>query len=202
MTRLTVIIVVALMTAGCLREQPSRKPPVHLVLNMDNQEKVKPQSESGFYADGLAMLQPVDGTVPRGMLRLDSSVYYEGKNADGSLVEKSPLTTTMELLERGQQRFNIFCAPCHSRVGNGQGAVVKRGMLPPPSFHEQRLIDTADGHFFDVITNGVRNMPPYKYQIPVHDRWAIIAYVRALQLSQNATEKGLPPEELDALKRQ
>jgi hypothetical protein len=173
---------------------PSEKPPIHLVQNMDDQPKVKPQSESGFYADGLAMRLPVEGTVARGMLRPDSSFFYEGRDNEGRLVAESPLITTMELLERGRGRFDIYCAPCHGRAGNGVSTVVKRGMLAPPSFHEQRLRDTADGHFFDVMTNGVRNMPPYKYQIPAEDRWAIVAYIRALQRSQNASEKDLPSD--------
>ena len=194
MKGLLIIFALGLMAVGCSRQMPSEKPPIHLVQNMDDQAKVKPQSESGFYADGLAMRPPVEGTVARGMLRLDSSFFFTGKDNNGRLVEKSPLVTTMELLDRGRGRFNIFCAPCHGRVGNGVSTVVKRGMLAPPSFHEQRLRDTADGHFFDVMTNGVRNMPPYKYQIPAEDRWAIIAYIRALQRSQNASEKDLPAD--------
>jgi cytochrome c len=167
---------------------------VHLVQNMDDQPRYKAQSESRFFADGLSMREPIEGTVPRGWLRLDSSVYYEGKDAGGNLVEKSPLIATMELLERGRQRYDIYCAPCHGRVGDAKSTVVKQGMLAPPSFHEQRLRDTADGHFYEVITDGVRNMPPYRYQIPVKDRWAIVAYVRALQRSQNATENDVPSE--------
>lgn len=98
----------------------------------------------------------------------------------------------MQLLQRGQERFNIYCSPCHGKTGDGKGIIVQRGMLPPPSFHEARLLQAPDGHFFDVISNGIRNMPTYRHQIPVSDRWAIVAYLRALQRSQNATINDIP----------
>jgi hypothetical protein len=116
-------------------------------------------------------------------------------------IDYFPLTVTAEVLDRGQQRFNIFCAPCHSRFGDGQGMIVKRGFRAPPSFHIDRLRTAPVGHFFDVITNGFGAMPDYAQQVSARDRWAIIAYIRALQLSQNATLADVPPDkraELDA----
>ena len=177
--------------AGCLQETPSEKPPVHLNPNMDDQPKYEAMEESQFWTDQASMRKPVAGTLARGHLHEDR-IYYEGKNDDGSLVKKSPLKMTEDLLKRGQERFNIFCSPCHGRTGDGQGIVIKKGFLPPPSFHIDRLRQVEDGHIFDVITHGLRNMPSYQYQVPVADRWAIIAYIRALQRSQHATAKDVP----------
>jgi len=188
-----VIFFATLALVGCTRHQTSEKPPVHLQQNMMNQPKVKPQAESRYFADGLAMLEPVEGTVARGWLRQDSA-YYFGKS-DGRLVRIAPVPMTLERLHRGRQRFDIYCSPCHGRIGTGQSIMVKRGLPAPPSFHEQRLREIEDGHFFDVMTNGLKNMPPYKYQIPVDDRWSIVGYVRALQRSQNATIEDVPPAE-------
>jgi mono/diheme cytochrome c family protein len=187
------VISLAMLTlVGCTRHQPSDKPPVHPVQNMYEQPKYKAQSESRFFEDGLSMRPPVEGSVARGWLRGDSA-YYFGRNGD-KLVATAPVVMTMERLQRGRQRFDIYCSPCHGRIGTGQGIMAKKGMQAPPSFHEQRLRDVEDGHIFDVITNGLRNMPPYKYQIPVDDRWSIVGYVRALQRSQNATLKDVPPD--------
>ena len=193
MTRLLIIAMLGLALAGCSRHQPSDQPPVHIVQNMDDQPKVKAQAESRFYADGLAMREPVEGTVARGWLRADSSFYYDGRDTDSVLVAKAPVEMTLARLQRGRQRYDIYCAPCHGRVGNSLSIMVKKGMLPPPSFHEQRLRDIQDGHIFEVISNGLRNMPPYKYQIPVDERWSIVGYVRALQRSHNATINDVPP---------
>ncbi len=177
---LAVAVLSAGLLSGCGRGETFEDPPIHLVPNMDEQPKYKTQSESRFYADGLAMREPVEGTVARGWLREDVA-FFTGKHENGRLVQENPLTVNAELLARGKGRFGIFCAPCHGSIGDGNSKVVEKGMLRPPNFHLQRLRDTADGHFFDVITNGVRNMPPYKYQIPVEDRWAIVGYLRALQ---------------------
>lgn len=123
------------------------------------------------------------------------------KSAGQQDIDYFPLTVTAEVLDRGQQRFNVFCAPCHSRLGDGQGMIVKRGFRAPPSFHIDRLRTAPVGHFFDVITNGFGAMPDYAQQVSPRDRWAIIAYIRALQLSQNATLGDVPTDkrsELDA----
>lgn len=180
--------------AGCYRGQPSEKPPIHLNPNMDSQGKYKPMGESEFFEDRSTMRTPPAGTVARGELRANT-VLYAGKHADGSLVTTSPLSVTMPLLKRGQERFNIYCAPCHGGAGDGQGIITKYNYpIPPTNLHEQRLRDAADGHFFDVISNGIRNMPSYAHQIAVEDRWAIVSYVRALQLTQNATLADIPED--------
>jgi len=160
---------------------------------MDTQPKYRAQAESRFFADGAAMRMPVPGTVARGQAREDSARFY-GLDADGKPVGSVPVPITRPLLERGRERFDIFCAPCHSRLGDGRGIMVTRGYIPPPTFHSERLRGIEDGHLFGVITNGVRNMPAYRYQVPVPDRWAIVAYLRALQRSQNATRDDVPPE--------
>ena len=188
-----------ILMIGCYRGSPSEDPPIHLNPNMDNQPKYKAQAESEFFEDGATMRMPVAGTVAWGDLRADQS-YYLGKNADGSPVIKIPVEITFDLLKRGQERYDIYCAPCHGRTGAGQGIVIKKGFLPPPSFHLDRLREAPDGHLYDVITNGIRNMPPYKHQVQVHDRWAIVAYIRALQRSQNARISDIPEEMINQLK--
>ena len=159
---------------------------------MYDQPKYKTLGESGFYADRRASRPLPEGTVARGWLRSDARLS-EGK--DGRvLVTTLPMPLTRELLLRGRERFNIFCAPCHDRAGGGRGMVVRRGYQPPPSLHIERLRDAPVGHFFDVMTNGLGAMPDYASQIPVEDRWAIAAYVKALQLSQYAPASDVPPE--------
>jgi hypothetical protein len=189
-------VLASLVAGGCYRGRPSSKAPIHLNPNMDDQPKYEAQEEDDFFANDAAMRVPPPGTVARGELRADV-VYYTGMTSDGKPVKKNPVKITMPLLERGRERFNIYCSPCHSRVGDGQGIVVKRGYVPPPTFHSDRLRNIEDGHIFDVITHGLRNMPSYAAQVPVSDRWAIIAYFRALQRSQDATEADIPVEMRD-----
>lgn len=191
MKRTILVIAIALIAAGCVREMPKDEPGFRLETNMFRQPRYEAQDASEFFPDGSAMRMPVEGTIARGELHEDV-VYYTGITATGDTVAQSPVPTTMTELLRGQERFNIYCSPCHGRTGDGQGMVVKRGLLPPPNFTEDRLLTAPDGHIFNVITNGIRNMPPYKYQIPVADRWAIIAYFRALQRSQHATPNDVP----------
>lgn len=183
-----------LVSGGCYRGKPSKVPPIHINPNMDDQPRFNAQKASDFFEDGRAMRDLIEGTLPRGFLREDV-VYYTGKDASGKLVKKSPVAPTMEILKRGQERFNIYCSPCHSRLGDGKGMVVQRGMFPPPTYHQARIRDIEDGHIFDVITNGIRNMPSYRSQIPVSDRWAIVNYLRVLQRSQNAKLKDIPESE-------
>jgi mono/diheme cytochrome c family protein len=173
---------------------PKEKPPIHLIHNMDTQDKYKPQRESNFFEDGLTMRPLVEGTVARGDLREDDA-YYRGENADGTELQNSPVTFTRDVLERGQERYGIYCTPCHGSVGDGQGIIMKyKYPIPPTSFHIERIQNVTDGYIYKVISNGVRNMPSYKEQIPVADRWAIVGYVRALQLSQNATAADVPDD--------
>jgi hypothetical protein len=194
-----ILLAIALVLAGCFRGTPSDKPPIHLNPNMDDQDRYNPQAKSTFFADHRTMRMPVDGTVARGELFADDAVY-RGVDEKGNYIKTIPLEVTHEFMLRGQQRYNIYCSPCHSRAGDGKGIVVKRGFLPPPDFHQEKVINFADGYIYDVITNGVRNMPDYKKQIPVQDRWAIVAYVRALQRTQNATAKDIPEDKLNELK--
>jgi mono/diheme cytochrome c family protein len=159
---------------------------------MYDQPKYKPLAESRFYDDKRSSRPLPDGTVARGWLKADQA-FYEGKQGK-ELVAKLPMPLTAELLARGQERFNIYCSPCHDRTGSGRGMVVRRGYQPPPSFHIDRLRDAPVGHFFDVMTNGLGAMPDYAAQIEVSDRWAITAYVKALQLSQNAPLSDVPAD--------
>ncbi len=197
---LPLIALLVLVTGfmGCYQGMPSKKPPIHINPNMDDQPKYQTQAESKFFANGQAMRMPVEGTIARGSLH-DDVVYFTGKDARGKLVKTAPVAPTLEVLQRGQDRFNIFCSPCHGRLGDGAGMVVKRGMFPPPTYHQERIRNLEDGHIFDVITNGIRNMPSYKSQVPVADRWAIVNYVRALQRSQNAQAKDVPAGVKDSI---
>jgi mono/diheme cytochrome c family protein len=160
---------------------------------MYDQPRYKPLGKSDFFADDRQARPLVEGTVARGTLREDSRLYT-GKTGNAALVTVYPLPVTRERIERGHQRYDIYCAPCHDRTGSGNGMVVQRGYRPPPSFHIDRLRQVAIGHFYDVITNGFGAMPDYAAQIPPEDRWAIVAYVRALQLSQNAALADVPPD--------
>ncbi len=161
-------------------------------LDMQVQPKENPLSKSDFYADQRSERPPVEGTVARDELDADT-YFYTGKigNNPGDVM---PFPVTMEVLDSGRERFNIFCAPCHSRLGDGNGFVPSRGFArKPPSFHIARLEKAPFGYFFDVMTNGFGVMPDYASQIPPRDRWNIVAYIRALQLSQNATMSDVPP---------
>ena len=159
---------------------------------MADQPKYKPLQKSTFFGDDRSARPLPPGTVARGHLNADER-YYTGKSG-GEPVTALPVPLTRELLARGQERFNIFCAPCHDRTGSGQGMIVRRGFRQPPSYHIDRLRQAPIGHFFDVITNGFGAMLEYSAQVPPADRWAIAAYIRALQLSQNATLADVPPE--------
>lgn len=159
---------------------------------MYDQPKYKPLAESAFFSDRRASRPLPEGTVARGWLRADQALY-QGKQGQ-NLATTLPMPLTRELLKRGQERYNIFCSPCHDRTGSGRGMVVRRGYQPPPSYHIDRLRDAPVGHFFDVMTNGLGAMPDYASQIEVSDRWAIAAYVKALQLSQNAPLSDVPAD--------
>ena len=189
------LLAAVMLVGGCYQGRPSKEEPIHLNPNMDHQQKYRPQAESDFFVNGATMRMPVEGTVARGELREDVE-YFTGKTEKGDYIRTLPVDVTLALLERGQERFNIYCSPCHSRDGHGRGIVVERGMVPPPNFHSDSIRAFPDGRIFDVITNGIRNMPAYRYQVPVADRWAIIAYFRALQRSQYAPKKDVPEEVL------
>lgn len=159
---------------------------------MHDQPRYKPYRGSDFFGDARSARPLVEGTIARGQLREDAHLYT-GK-VNGVLADTFPFPVTAETLARGRQRFEIFCAPCHGRAGTGEGMVAQRGFKKPPSYHIDRLRLQPPGYFFDVITNGFGAMPDYAAQVPVKDRWAIAAYVRALQLSQHATLDDVPAD--------
>lgn len=170
-------VAVILAAAGCRQ-------------NMHNQHKVKTLGESTFFADGQGARPIPAHTVARGDLR--EGVAFTGLGPDNKPVAQLPFPVTRELLLRGQERFNIYCSPCHDRMGTGNGMIVQRGYKQPTSYHIERLRTAPVGYFFNVITEGYGVMPTYAPQIPVADRWAIAAYIRALQYSQNAKLAELP----------
>jgi Cytochrome C oxidase, cbb3-type, subunit III len=157
--------------------------------DMHDQPRFKPLAMSDFYPDLRSSRPPVEGTVARGQLH-DDTYFYTGKVGKDP-GDYMPFTVTKDALERGQERFNIYCAPCHSRLGDGNGIVVQRGFRAPPSYHTDRLRKAPLGYFFEVMTYGYGAMPEYAPQIPARDRWCIVAYIRALQLSQAATNSDL-----------
>jgi mono/diheme cytochrome c family protein len=173
----TVVAVVALLS-GCR-------------IDMHVQPRQNPLSRSDFFADQRSARPPVEGTVARGQLRADT-YFYTGK-VGASPGDYLPFPATREVLERGRERYNIYCAPCHSRVGDGNGFIPSRGFArKPPSYHIERLQKAPLGYFYDVMTNGFGIMSDYASQISPQDRWNIVAYIRALQLSQNATAADVP----------
>jgi len=158
---------------------------------MQEQPKQNPFSRSDFFADQRSERPPVEGTVARGQLHEDT-YFYTGK-AGNTPGDYMPFPVTKEVLERGRERYNIYCAPCHSRIGDGKGFIPSRGFArQPPSYHIPRLQKAPVGYFYDVITNGFGIMPDYASQIRPRDRWNIVAYIRALQLSQDATKADVP----------
>jgi mono/diheme cytochrome c family protein len=167
--------------------------------DMQDQPRYDPLERSAFFADERAARPLVEGVVARGQLSQDAH-FYTGKSG-GELVDTLPVAVTRAALERGRERFDIFCSPCHGRVGDGAGMIVQRGYRRPSSFHIDRLREAKVGYLFDVITHGFGVMPAYAAQISPRDRWAIVAYIRALQLSQNARLSDVPVAERTNLQR-
>jgi mono/diheme cytochrome c family protein len=176
--------------------------------DMQNQPKYRPYRQSTFFKDGESGRQPIEGTVARGHLKEDA-LFYTGKTTGSApsdaasefqgFTDSFPREVTAETLKRGEERYNIYCAVCHDRSGYGEGMVVRRGYKKPPPFHSDRLRQAPVGYLFDVITNGFGAMPDYAAQIPPNDRWAIVAYLRALQLSQNTHVNALSADERNKL---
>ncbi len=158
--------------------------------DMHDQPKYEPLERSAFFSDGLSARPLVEGTIARGTLKEDEG-FFTGK-VGTTLVTEWPMPVDQALVDRGQQRFNIYCTPCHDATGTGNGMVVQRGYRKPPSFHEERLRLAEPGYFVDVIINGFGVMPDYRVQVAPRDRWAIAAYIRALQLSRNSTTTDVP----------
>ena len=165
--------------------------------DMYDHQRVKPLEENTFYRDGLSARPLLEGTVARGHEDLDEHLYH-GK-INGKLVDEFPFPVTLEVIKHGQDRFNTFCSPCHSRLGDGNGMIVRRGFPKPNSFHSDSVRVKPAGFYFDVITNGFGRMYSYAPSVPVKDRWAIVAYIRALQLSQRIRMNELPLDERSKL---
>jgi mono/diheme cytochrome c family protein len=164
---------------------------------MRNQPRQGPLTATTFFADGLSSRPPVEGTIARGQLRLDDHLY-RGLVGDEP-AETFPFPATRAVLERGRERFDIFCAVCHDRAGTGHGMIVQRGYREPPTFHNDCLREAPPGFIFDLVTRGFGAMPAYGAMVSAEDRWAIVAYIRALQLSQNAPLEVAPLEERERL---
>jgi mono/diheme cytochrome c family protein len=186
MSRLRFALVAAVLLAGCRQD-------------MHDAPRYEPLESSTFFADGRASRLPVANTVARGQLREDEHLYT-GKIA-GQPAAEFPMAVTPAMMARGQERFNVFCSPCHGRTGEGNGMIVQRGFRKPPSYHEERLRTAPVGYLFDVMTNGFGAMQDYAAQVPVADRWAIAAYIRAIQLSHHATIDDVPADRRGELDR-
>jgi hypothetical protein len=159
-------------------------------LDMHVQPKYLPYEPTDFFGDGRSERQPVPGTVARGQLRLDELMFTGREN--GVVMDKFPFPITKADLDRGRERYNVYCTPCHDYSGTGRGMIVQRGFPQPPSYHIQRLRDAPAGHFYEVITNGFGAMYSYAARVEPADRWRIAAYIRVLQLSRNATIQDVP----------
>jgi mono/diheme cytochrome c family protein len=175
--------------SGCARGCTSSRPPIHLNPSMDDQPKVLPQTASNFFFNGSSMREPVPGTVAIDGLKEDAA-FFTGKGADGQFVATIPVPNNEALLERGRQRYVIYCQPCHDARGEGKGILFQRGNVPTASFHDEKILKYADGQIFDVITNGMGLMPSYRWPISASDRWAIIAYIRELERRRPASAAG------------
>jgi mono/diheme cytochrome c family protein len=208
---LAVVVALSLIPVGLIyksHQSGKNQPRIQVVYDMDQQFKSKPQTESEFFGDGVAMRGMPEGTVARGLLREDDALY-RGMDADSVFVTEFPLPVTTELVNRGQERYDIFCATCHAPSGNGQSLVHLRAQglgegtwTPPSDLTSDPIADREVGHIYNTITNGIRTMPAYGPQISPEDRWAITAYVRALQLSRKATIDDVPADVRNALTSQ
>jgi mono/diheme cytochrome c family protein len=177
--RAVVVVLLAAATAACRQD-------------MHDAPRYDPLEASTFFADGVASRPLPANTVARGQLRQDDHLYQGRIN--GELADTFPMPVTADVMARGQERYNVFCQPCHGPTGSGNGMIVQRGFRAPPSYHEERLRNAPVGYFYDVMTNGFGAMQDYASQVPVADRWAIAAYMRALQLSQRATVNDVPAD--------
>jgi mono/diheme cytochrome c family protein len=187
-SRITMLVALAVLTAtagaGCRQD-------------MHDQPRYQPYRRSEFFLDQRQVRPLPEGTVARGHLDADDHLYRG--LVDGAPATTFPMPVTSEVLARGRERFNIYCSPCHDRTGSGEGMIVQRGYPQPTSFHEDRLRQAPPGYFYNAILNGFGVMPSYAMQVPVDDRWAIIAYIRALQFSQNAGVADVPAAQRAAL---
>lgn len=193
-----------LAMAGC-RGNPSDSPPIHWQRNMFTQDKAKSQRENTFFEDHRSMRPLVEGTLSQDA-PVEVTSFYTGKDEKDAPIVQFPkeVNVTVDFVKRGQQRYGIYCAPCHGQAGYGDGAVIERankyGRWVPTSYYDETVMKRPVGELFGIVSNGIRTMPSYAYQIPVADRWAIVAYVRALQKSQRATLADVPESERNNLR--
>lgn len=188
------LLVLLVVSVAGFRGSLSRKPPIEIFSDMDRQPKVRPQTPAGFFADGLASRRQVPGTVARGQRYADTPENTGRITGTTNFVENVPVPVTAELLARGQQRYTINCSPCHGGQGDGKGITTKLGMTVIANLHDPRIVQMPDGQLFNTITYGKNLMQGYGANIEVPDRWAIVAYARALQLSQLATLEEVPAD--------
>lgn len=199
--RRAAFLLLAMAVVGGCRGNKSEDPPVHVFGDMDWQPKYQWGEASPLFEDGRAMRPLVDGTIPQGHLNEDDG-YYRGKQAGGEFISRvtdlrvndAPVVVDEKMIRRGEERFNIYCAPCHDMTGSGRGMVVQRGYPPPVDLSSDRVRAMPDGQVFDTISHGVRNMPGYRKQIPVADRWAVVTWVRVLGRSQHASQDDVPAD--------
>ena len=191
------LLLLPLVLMGC-RGQQTENPPISPQQNMQFQERFNAQQENPFFENNMAMREPVEGTISRGALRQNTALY-EGTNDDGEYVTENPMDVTRSFLYRGKDRYDIYCATCHGGTGDGRGIIMtgQYGYVPAPTFHRPASYEMSDGEIYSAITNGIRTMPAYNTQIKVEDRWAIVAYIRALQRSQNVPEAEMQEFGLD-----
>jgi mono/diheme cytochrome c family protein len=193
----------AFVLAGC-SVSGSKNTPVVIITDMDYQGRFEPQGDRTFngekpiFSDARASRRPVDGTVAKGML-VDDESFSTGV-LDNMYIGRNPVKVDAALLTHGQRRFNTYCSPCHDQTGQGRGMVAQRATWIPTNLQEPRVKDMNDGEIFNVMTNGRRSMPPYRFQVSDRDRWAIVAYVRALQRTSLATEAEVPEDKRSELK--
>lgn len=195
------VAVLAVLAIAGLRDTKTTRRPVEIFADMDNMPKLRPQTTTKFapFANGQSSRLPVVGTVARGSTYEDSP-YNTGKKSDGGFVEAMPVKITSELLKRGQDRYTIYCQPCHSAAGDGKGITTKFGMGNVANFHDERLIKLTDGEIFQTVSVGKGLMGGYGDKLQVNDRWAVIAYVRTLQLSRLGKKEEIPDEIRSTLK--
>jgi mono/diheme cytochrome c family protein len=194
---LSALLLLSVVMLSC-RGQTTDKPPIRHHFNMNFQERFNAQQENPFFEDGMAMRMPVEGTVARGNLRHDIPLF-EGVNEEGNYVDEIPVDVTRDFLYRGKERYDIFCQVCHGGTGDGRGVIMtgNYGYVPAPTFHSESSRNMPAGEFYSAIKNGIRTMPSYATQIGVEDRWAIVAYIRALQRSQNIPEAEMDQFDVD-----
>jgi mono/diheme cytochrome c family protein len=201
-----ILLCVVVVSIAGFRGGLSRKPPIEVFPDMDRQPKLRPQTHNNFFRDGLSSRLYLEGTVAKRVGFNDNTAWSDTPVNTGRLpgttnwVETNPLPITMELMKRGQERFTIYCSPCHGVLGDGKGITSKYGMVGMANFHDKRLVLMTDGEIFNTITHGKNLMGAYGPQIPIQDRWAIIAYVRALQRSQLGTLEEVPADQQASLK--